>query len=86
MSCAQVDELRARSLEGVTAELAAGATQAVSTLIELLGSDTPPTVRVAAARALLTNTLQYHDAAEIQNQIREVQRTLYVTPDGETGS
>src|SRR5215471_8371636 len=49
---AQVDEVRARSLEGIGTDLAHGAAQAVGTLVELLNADNPASVRVAAARAL----------------------------------
>jgi hypothetical protein len=80
---ARLDELRARSLESIGAELAAGAAQAVSTLVQLLDPENPPSVRVAAARALLTNMLQYREAGELQRQVSEIRQTLYGEIDAE---
>jgi len=60
----QLDEIHARSLEGIAADLAASAAPAIKALVELLSADQPPTVRATAARALLSANLQYRNAAE----------------------
>ena len=62
---AQLDELHARSFEGITSRLQVSAAAAIETLDELRGSDHPATVRATAARALVTANLQYHDATEV---------------------
>jgi hypothetical protein len=80
---ARVDAARARTVEGIQSELAAGAVQAVSTLVELLDDRNPANVRAAAARALLSNLLRYREAGELQRQIAEIQETLYGTVNEE---
>ncbi len=63
---ALIDELHARSLEGIAANLTASAAAAVETLKELLGPEQPAPVRVRAAQALLSEARQSRSASQVR--------------------
>jgi hypothetical protein len=82
--CALLDDVKARTFAAVASELIAGAAEAVASLREiLLGADTPATVRVSAARTLLGAALQYADATEVRDELRQIRQIVYPEP-GET--
>jgi hypothetical protein len=53
------------ALSSIADNLLANAATAITTLGELLGSDQPPAVRLSAARAVLSATLQYRGATSV---------------------
>ena len=65
---AQIDEIHARSLDGIVADLTSSAEVAIKTLVELQDSKQPPMVRVNAARALVSETRQYLNATEAREE------------------
>ena len=73
----QLDAARADLLARTLDRLAAGAETAARRLVELLDADdTPPAVRVSAARALLGEQRAYRDAEEMGARLDALEAAL----------
>lgn len=68
--CRGVERVRKELFEAAIAQLAGIASEATQTLRRLLNGDTPPTVQLGAARAILDYALRQKEANEIQ-QLQE---------------
>lgn len=65
----RVTEARASLIERAVAQLAASASQAVSTLTDLLGFEYPPAQRVSAARSILELGVKLRESVELEQRI-----------------
>ena len=76
---ARVDSARAEMLRSATAQISAGATMAVSALIELLESSIPPSVRLGSAKAMLEYGIRLRAELEIDLRLRAIEGPLNLT-------
>jgi hypothetical protein len=77
-----VEEARTRGVEGIAAELEAGARRGVARLVSLVDDDSaPPSVQLNAAKALLGLALHYRDAATYESRISAIEAMLYGSSD-----
>ena len=76
---ARVDSARAEMLRSATAQISAGATMAVSALIELLESSIPPSVRLGSAKAMLEYGIRLRAELEIDLRLRAIEGHLNLT-------
>jgi hypothetical protein len=70
----RVIRLRSQFLDDAVAKLSSAAGQAADTLIELLGVKQPPTVRLSAARAILSDLIDLSLHAGVETRIAELER------------
>jgi hypothetical protein len=73
---ARVDELRRRTVADAVGRLAASATLAASTMVELLGAASPPTVRLGAARAVLSSLIEVQLHGELTERIATLEERI----------
>jgi hypothetical protein len=66
----RVIDLRAGMVERTVGSLAEAATEAVTTLRELLGKDTPPAVRRSAAATILSELLTHRKENDLERRLR----------------
>ena len=71
---ARVVELRHAFVDEAVAKLSSAAGQAADTLLELLNRAQPPTVRLGAARAILSDLIGLELHAELEGRIAELER------------
>ncbi len=77
----QLQDLRADMVSRATGMLTAAATQAVTTLQELQHEDTPPAVRLGAARAVLELGMKLRESSELAERIAALEAELH-SPTG----
>ena len=82
---ARVDELRRRMVADAVGKLACSATLAVTTLQELLGIASPPTVRLGAARAILASLIEIQTHAELTERIANLEKRIDESPPDSRG-
>jgi hypothetical protein len=70
----RVLRLRSGFVDSAVAILSSSAVQAAETLVALLGKDHPPTVRLGAARAILSDLIDLSLHAGIEERIAELER------------
>ena len=70
----RVSEIRAAMTDAAVGELTAGAAEAVATLRELLGKEFDPSIRMNAAKALLTQLGPVSEANEIRQRLSELEQ------------
>jgi len=78
---AEVSRLQCESIQGIASDLRGAAAQATRTLIELLEAGTADTVRLAAARTILDHAVRYHDAADVEQRVLELESRLGLTTE-----
>lgn len=69
----QVKLVRSDMVRRSAGLLSAAAGQAVQTLLELMRSPSPPTVRLGAAKAVLEIGLKVRELAELEAEVRELE-------------
>jgi hypothetical protein len=65
--------LRAEIFEAVANRLTHAGLLALTTLVELLARESPPSVRLGAARALLDSMLRHADTIELEQRLRALE-------------
>lgn len=69
----RVAEIRTEATNQAVGKLSAAATDAVNTLIELLGTDNEPSVRMHAAKAILANLGPIAELAELRARLDAIE-------------
>ncbi len=72
----RLDAIRAQVLARAADKLAASSISAVSAIEELIEPHNPPTVRLAAARALLDQAARYRAAADLDMRVAALDEAL----------
>ena len=73
---AALDEARRQLFENAFGRVSAAATAAASTLIALLGRETPAAVRLGAARTLLESTCRFRETHEMEERLKALEERL----------
>ena len=73
---AALDEARRQLFENAFGRVSAASQAAASTLISLLGRETPPAVRLGAARTLLESTCRFRETHELEERLRALEDKL----------
>ena len=73
---AALDEARRQIFENAFARVLSAGQAAASTLISLLRSDTPPAVRLGAARTLLESTCRFRETHVLEERLRALELKL----------
>jgi transposase-like protein len=72
----RLQALRCDMVSRTAGTLTAAASEAVRTLLEILRSAAPPAVRLAAARAVLELGVKLRDAADLEERLADLERTV----------
>lgn len=72
----RVERARAEMVHRAGGVLTAAALEAVRTLCDLQGKDTPPSVRLGAAKAVLELGLKVREACELEERLAELEARL----------
>lgn len=72
----KVAELRAAMLAETIGRLSAAATAAVATMVLLLDKQSPPTVRLGAARGILSSLIEMRAHVELSARVEDLERRL----------
>src|SRR4051794_36338020 len=70
----QVEAIRKNMLASAVTKLKASASKAVDTLTELMGKETPPGIRLQAARAVLASLVEIENHADLIARIEDLER------------
>jgi hypothetical protein len=74
---AKTAEIRARMVDEAVGRLAEAATTAALTLWDLVGTERPDTVRLGAARALLSSLIEVQSHAEMSRRFAAIEKKLF---------
>lgn len=77
--CRRVETIRFDLLDRAVGALQAANVDAVSTLRQLLKKESPPAVRLAAARAILDASVKLSDAFEIRQRLESLEQQVKET-------
>jgi hypothetical protein len=69
-----VTKIRSEAIDRVVGRLAAAGIAATDTLISLLKSESPPAIRLGAARAILDNLIHVRQHVEIEERLAELEK------------
>ena len=72
---ARVAELRAEAVGSAVAFLGTASRKAADTLAGLLGADTPPGIRLQAARSILELALKGREVLEVEKRLAALERS-----------
>jgi hypothetical protein len=73
---AALDEARRQLFESAFSRVTAAGQAAASTLISLLGRETPPAVRLGASRTLLETSCKFRETHELEERLRALEERL----------
>ena len=73
---ASLDEARRQLFEAAFSRVCAAGQAAASTLISLLGRETPPAVRLGASRTLLETSCKFRETHELEERLRALEERL----------
>lgn len=73
---AALEDARRQLFENAFAQLLAASKAASSTLISLLSRETPPAVRLGAARTLLESTCRFRETHELEERLHALEERL----------
>ena len=73
---AALDDARRQLFDNAFGRVTAASQVAASTLISLLGRETPPAVRLGAARTLLESTCRFRETHELEERLRALEERL----------
>ena len=76
----RLQNVRSGMVQRTAAMLTAAATEAVRTLLELQGPNSPPAVRLNACRAIIELGSKLRETAELQERIAAVENQLQADP------
>ena len=73
---AALDDTRRQLFENAFGRVTAASQAAASTLISLLGRETPPAVRLGAARMLLESTVKFREQHDLEERLKVLEDRL----------
>ncbi|HZZ82578.1 MAG TPA: hypothetical protein VFE62_29030 [Gemmataceae bacterium] len=76
----RLQQVRADIVKRTAGALTAASTEAVKTLIELQKANTPPTVRLGAARAIIEMSCKLREITELSDRLRAVEEQITSDP------
>lgn len=72
----QVEDARAGLISSTVGRLADATTDAVATLVALLGTGNPPAARLGAARAILEMANRYRESEELEKRLAALEEAV----------